>query len=107
MKSSGKKLWFRSKITKIVLIAIIAFVAGYVFKSLLQPSSADAEHKHPGGQAVAQEQTLWTCPMHPNIRVPEPGKCPICFMDLVPSSSSDSDIGERQISFSEAAIKLM
>ncbi|MHC4113422.1 MAG: efflux RND transporter periplasmic adaptor subunit, partial [Planctomycetota bacterium] len=57
--------------------------------------------------AVAQEQTLWTCPMHPNIRVPEPGKCPICFMDLVPSASSDSDIGERQISFSEAAIKLM
>ncbi len=107
MKSSGKKLWFRSKITKIVLIAIIAFVAGYVFKSLLQPFPADAEHKHPGGQAVAQEQTLWTCPMHPHIRLPEPGKCPICFMDLVPSSSSDSDIGERQISFSEAAIKLM
>ncbi|MBW8041725.1 MAG: DUF3347 domain-containing protein [Planctomycetes bacterium] len=107
MKSNGKKLWFRSKIAKIVLTIIIAFAGGYVFSSLLQPSPADREHKHPGEDSVAQEQTLWTCPMHPHIRLPEPGKCPICFMDLVPSSSSDSDIGERQISFSEAAIKLM
>ena len=107
MKNNGKKLWFRSKITKIVLTAIIAFAGGYVFNSLLQPSPADGEHKHPGEDEVAQEQTVWTCPMHPNIRMPEFGKCPICFMDLVPSSSSDSDIGERQISFSEAAIKLM
>jgi Cu(I)/Ag(I) efflux system membrane fusion protein len=45
--------------------------------------------------------------MHPQIRQPKPGKCPICFMDLVPVSSEAGDIGERQISFSEAAVKLM
>jgi Cu(I)/Ag(I) efflux system membrane fusion protein len=45
--------------------------------------------------------------MHPNVRQTKPGKCPICFMDLVPVSSEAADIGERRISFSEAAIKLM
>ncbi|MHC4096999.1 MAG: heavy metal-binding domain-containing protein [Planctomycetota bacterium] len=74
MGNNGKKLWFHSTGVKIALIAIIAFAAGFLIKSHLQPSEADAEHKHPGEDAVAQEQTLWTCPMHPNIRVPEPGK---------------------------------
>lgn len=26
----------------------------------------------------------WTCTMHPSVRMPGPGKCPICAMDLVP-----------------------
>jgi Cu(I)/Ag(I) efflux system membrane fusion protein len=29
--------------------------------------------------------TVYTCPMHPEIRSPTPGKCPICGMDLVPA----------------------
>src|SRR5208282_24653 len=27
---------------------------------------------------------LWTCPMHPEIRQPAPGPCPICGMALEP-----------------------
>ncbi len=27
---------------------------------------------------------LWTCSMHPQIRQPNPGLCPICNMDLIP-----------------------
>lgn len=27
--------------------------------------------------------TIWTCAMHPQIRLTEPGKCPICGMDLI------------------------
>ncbi len=26
----------------------------------------------------------WTCTMHPSVHSPDPGKCPICSMDLVP-----------------------
>ena len=29
------------------------------------------------------EQVAYTCPMHPEIVSDEPGKCPICGMDLV------------------------
>jgi Cu(I)/Ag(I) efflux system membrane fusion protein len=28
--------------------------------------------------------TKWTCSMHPQIVLPKKGKCPICFMDLIP-----------------------
>src|SRR5437899_4311958 len=26
----------------------------------------------------------WTCTMHPSVHAKDPGKCPICSMDLVP-----------------------
>ncbi|SMC22316.1 membrane fusion protein, Cu(I)/Ag(I) efflux system [Desulfacinum hydrothermale DSM 13146] len=29
---------------------------------------------------------IWTCSMHPQIRLPNPGKCPICGMDLIPAT---------------------
>ena len=32
----------------------------------------------------AEEKTSWTCSMHPQIKVPEFGQCPLCFMDLIP-----------------------
>lgn len=39
------------------------------------------------------EQTAsgdWTCSMHPQVRLPNPGKCPICGMDLIPVSQLKS-----------------
>jgi len=34
-----------------------------------------------------QSGTSYTCPMHPEVEQKEPGKCPKCGMDLVPSKS--------------------
>ena len=34
--------------------------------------------------ATTQSTTRWTCSMHPQVNLPEPGQCPICHMDLVP-----------------------
>ncbi len=34
-------------------------------------------------------QTLYTCPMHPQIVQESPGQCPICGMDLVPQKTPD------------------
>ena len=33
---------------------------------------------------VVPEGTIYTCPMHPEIRQPQPGNCPICGMTLEP-----------------------
>ena len=33
--------------------------------------------------ADAQTKVIWTCPMHPQIKMDKPGKCPICGMTLV------------------------
>ena len=55
---------------------------------------------HPGGQTVAatapaHDQSvgaaLYTCPMHPQIRQPAPGNCPICGMSLEPLLPSLDD----------------
>ena len=37
-----------------------------------------------GGSAATGEVAEWTCPMHPEIRQPGPGSCPICGMALEP-----------------------
>jgi hypothetical protein len=44
--------------------------------------------------------TLW-CPMHPNVRAPAAGKCPICAMDLVPIPPPR--IGQYRLDVSAAA----
>jgi P-type Cu+ transporter len=36
------------------------------------------------GHAPVPEGTIYTCPMHPEIRQPGPGNCPICGMALEP-----------------------
>jgi Cu+-exporting ATPase len=45
-------------------------------------------HGHPQAPAIDPEDvpegTIWTCPMHPQIRQDHPGNCPICGMALEP-----------------------
>ena len=38
----------------------------------------------------AIEDEIWTCSMHPQIRQPEPGDCPICGMDLIPLEANNN-----------------
>ncbi len=38
---------------------------------------------------------LWTCPMHPQIIRDQPGKCPICHMDLVPLENQTKNKNEE------------
>lgn len=43
---------------------------------------------------------IYTCPMHPEVRKTEPGKCPGCGMDLIPekkSAAADSDHNMQKI----------
>ena len=34
-----------------------------------------------------QKPAVYTCPMHPEVRQPSPGKCPKCGMSLVPEGA--------------------
>ena len=38
----------------------------------------------PPAASASEEAAEWTCPMHPEIRRPGPGACPICGMALEP-----------------------
>ena len=45
--------------------------------------------------------------MHPQVQLPAPGQCPICFMDLIPREDDDAGLtGPRQLRMSEAAMAL-
>lgn len=82
-----------------VLVAVLtAFTLGLWFASSPQPG---AEATSP----AASTATLWTCSMHPQIQLPEPGKCPICGMDLIPLDTA-KHTEPTQVSLSPAAVKL-
>ncbi|HMI65633.1 MAG TPA: efflux RND transporter periplasmic adaptor subunit [Cyclobacteriaceae bacterium] len=53
---------------------------------------------------ASKTRTQYTCSMHPQIVLDQPGKCPICGMELVPLNSSSSTDGS--IMLSESRIKL-
>jgi len=107
MKMVHVKLLLGGRRLRTIVLMVVAFIAGYFFNSLRQLPPAGPEHEHPGEQTAVQTQQWWTCSMHPQIHQPKPGKCPICFMDLIPIATEDGVIGERQITFSKEALKLM
>ena len=47
--------------------------------------------------AAAPAGTIYTCPMHPQIRQVGPGTCPICGMTLEPELSSLDDEGNPEL----------
>lgn len=74
-----------NKYLKYSLLLISGIFIGWL---VFHPSQKTGE-KHDHSAAVAQS-TVWTCSMHPHIRMDEPGKCPICGMDLIPLVQNNS-----------------
>ena len=88
------------------LLAIAGFFIGWLLFHQSGPepivdSNQIALHEH-----EEEESTIWTCAMHPQIRMDKPGKCPICGMELIPLKKSTADIDDQAIEMSESAIKL-
>ncbi len=86
-----------------VLLIVGALILGY---RIGRPGADHAVESSTGEQSlVSDEQQMYTCSMHPAVRLPDPdAKCPICFMDLIPvPKSSGAESGERQIAFTDAA----
>lgn len=50
--------------------------------------------------------TIYTCSMHPQVRVNKPGKCPICGMTLIPVSTGESTTAKDEIELSNEQIQL-
>jgi len=54
--------------------------------------------------------TLWTCAMHPHLRLEKPGSCPICGMTLIPVSTDeeggDEEGGDYTVKLSNTAMKI-
>lgn len=81
-----------------------------VFLGRFSVPSSQHDHsghgKEEGTSSPSEVPTTWTCSMHPQIKLPKEGKCPICFMDLIPLTSSSGEEGPRELKMSEAALAL-
>lgn len=96
---------------KIILTALVAVAVGigagyFMFghKSNMEMPAGGHHHEAQATDAGGTAE-IWTCSMHPQIRQNEPGKCPICEMDLIPVGSNTSD-DPLVLQMTESAVKL-
>ncbi len=63
-------------------IAVFLVLAGIIYAGY---------HFWPRRVVSVTEQGDWTCSMHPQIRLPRPGQCPICGMNLIPVKDQQAE----------------
>ncbi|UCH61800.1 MAG: efflux RND transporter periplasmic adaptor subunit [Fidelibacterota bacterium] len=95
--------WLKGLPYQVWILVGVAFLVGI----LIRGSGRAAPDK----AAIAEVATVgevesWTCSMHPQIKLPKSGQCPICFMDLIPLETSGGDVGPRELQMSSTAAAL-
>src|SRR5512138_1159995 len=102
-----KRLKFLKKIFSIRwvnygLLLVAGIFLGWIFFHSSESPEIISEVK-----TETAKGTVWTCSMHPQIRMDKPGKCPICAMDLIPlSSMSSSGSDEMAVHLTKEATQL-
>jgi Cu(I)/Ag(I) efflux system membrane fusion protein len=87
---------------KLIVPIVLAMIVGYWLGGSRTPTA----HPETAPDASAQP-TEYTCSMHPQIRQPNPGLCPLCAMDLIPVGNDGGvDPGPRSIALSASAREL-
>lgn len=82
-------------------ILIVGILVGWF---IFGRNAAERNHLDDHNTATKEDQ-IWTCSMHPQIRLPEPGDCPICGMDLIPLEVN-SNSNPLVFEMTENAIKI-
>ncbi|MBF0197149.1 MAG: efflux RND transporter periplasmic adaptor subunit [Planctomycetes bacterium] len=97
---------------KRIIVPIVILILGILIGRFSSPEGNQQgghghDHESSAMESAVEKQSTWTCSMHPQIKLPKQGKCPICFMDLIPQDTSGgSDEGERALKMSKAALAL-
>jgi Cu(I)/Ag(I) efflux system membrane fusion protein len=87
-------------------ISFSFILAGGIFLGWLffhSPNKSDDKHNH---TSDSKKSEIWTCSMHPQFRLSEPGKCPICGMDLITLSQGGTTTDTDAIQMSKDAAQL-
>jgi Cu(I)/Ag(I) efflux system membrane fusion protein len=88
-------------------VIIAAFLLGGLFLGDGNKSKRYEHSDHDPSTSAPAKATMWTCSMHPQIKLQKEGKCPICFMALIPlDQGSDDELGPRQLRMSDTAKQL-
>ncbi len=94
-----KKL-FSNKYLRSAILVLGGILIGWIF---FHPSTKKDEKQ----TTEKAKKQIWTCSMHPQIKVDHPGKCPICAMDLIPLVQSESvKADSTAIHFTNEAMQL-
>jgi Cu(I)/Ag(I) efflux system membrane fusion protein len=108
-----KTQYFASQSKKTIIITIAALVVGLLLGWLIfggsdtvQTQNLASQHDPASQHDHSGEETTWTCSMHPQIKQPDPGDCPICGMDLIPMEEDDGGADPREIRMSPTAMQL-
>jgi Cu(I)/Ag(I) efflux system membrane fusion protein len=72
---------------KIITTAVVFLLLGLGAGKFLY----ERPHNEKSHEAHTETAQRWTCSMHPQIDLPEPGQCPICGMDLIPKTEGGQD----------------
>lgn len=75
------------------LLAVLILTIGVMVGRFILPSNKYSIESSDNQTIESSDNQIFTCSMHPQIRQNEPGKCPICGMDLIPLTQK-SDHGE-------------
>ncbi len=91
--------WLRRRLSAIVVPAAVigALVLILIIWSPYRPHDQSAD-KVPADQAADE---VWTCSMHPKIRLPQPGRCPICDMPLILVSQLQAGVETEPVTYRE------
>ena len=96
------------------LLIALGIAIGIVAAGMFLSGQSKSVDPHAGHRMAADDQEkkikYWTCSMHPQIKLPTQGQCPICGMDLIPAhedGNPDIDEGESiSLTLSKAARRL-
>jgi membrane fusion protein, copper/silver efflux system len=93
---------FSIKYVKYLLLITVGIFIGWLFFHSTRDNDAS-----PVQPSETTASTIWTCAMHPQIRMPQPGKCPICGMELIPLvQNSGASVDPSTIHLSGEAAEL-
>ena len=115
-KMKNKIFSAKNLLITILVILGILFLGGYLHLDFGVPENVELpEHQHvigEGGKTAEGKQTekkvIWTCSMHPQIRLEKPGLCPICGMELIPlvQDETEEEGAAPTLKLSEASKRL-
>ncbi len=98
------------KTYKNYLIAAGILIVGILLGNLFSGGSSEASHNKDEHEYVQDPETkVWTCSMHPQIKMDKPGNCPLCGMELIPldtTNDTSEKIASNEIVLTEEAIQL-
>jgi Cu(I)/Ag(I) efflux system membrane fusion protein len=104
-----RRMWVVTNWGTVLALVVACVCLGYVLRWATAPATTEPAPVSPATPPeAAATPAVWTCSMHPTVRQPAPGQCPICRMDLIRLEEDSAGASDpRLLALSENAKALM